>query len=121
FIPVSGNLLHHAVEMLLKGQLSRRLTLAQLKRLSHQLVEVWGDFKRNVGDGELDVFDGVVQALDNFEAIRYPDRIVSQGMFASISLSGPPPTAESMRGISPPPSYVLVLEDVDRLVRVIFD
>src|SRR5438094_10182959 len=73
FIPVSGNLLHHAVEMLLKGQLSRRLTLAQLKRLSHQLVEVWGDFKRNFGDGELDVFDGVVQALENLEAIRYPD------------------------------------------------
>lgn len=121
FIPVSGNLLHHAVEMLLKGHLSRRLTLAQLKGLSHRLGDVWEKFKRDVKDSGLDDLDQVVAALDRFEEIRYPDRIVSQGMFGSISIFAPPPKAESMQGAPSLPAYELVLEEVDRLVRAIFE
>ena len=118
FIPVTGNLLHHAVEMMLKGHLSRKLTLAELKRLSHSLAGVWAMFKQDIGASDLDELNPVVEALNRFEAIRYPDRIVSEGMFGSISISGPP---ASMKNTEPQPAYPLVLEDVDRLVKIIFD
>jgi hypothetical protein len=40
----TGNLLHHAVEMMLKGQLSRTISLdlADKKKFSHSLPKCWG-------------------------------------------------------------------------------
>ena len=37
FIPVAGNLLHHAVEMFLKGALIRTLALEKLQSIGHDL------------------------------------------------------------------------------------
>ena len=44
-IPVAGNLLHHAVEMLLKGDLSRTRSLQEIKQFQHNLVKTWDAFK----------------------------------------------------------------------------
>jgi len=66
--PVVGNLLHHSIEMFLKGGLSRTKTpLEELKKFSHNLPKTWNMFKAHFKDPALDRFDGVVSALNSFE------------------------------------------------------
>jgi hypothetical protein len=46
FIPITGNLLHHAVEMFLKGGLSKNgSSLVDLKKMNHNLPNIWAKFK----------------------------------------------------------------------------
>jgi hypothetical protein len=80
--PVGGTLLHHALEMLLKGYLSSSLTLCELKKARHRLPKLWNRFKTEVKDSSLNQYDRVVGELHRFKEIRYPDEIVSlPGMF----------------------------------------
>jgi hypothetical protein len=45
-MPITGNLFHHSVEMLLKGQLAKRLPLKTIKdSYNHNLKKAWADFK----------------------------------------------------------------------------
>jgi hypothetical protein len=45
-IPVAANLHHHAIEMLLKGALSKSMSLAEMKsKLWHRLQRCWEEFK----------------------------------------------------------------------------
>jgi len=46
-MPVCGNLYHHALEMFLKAGLSRKYSLAELKRFGHKLIEPDNDPKGN--------------------------------------------------------------------------
>jgi hypothetical protein len=121
FIPVTGNLLHHAVEMFLKGGLSKRgLSLADLKKreLGHNLPNVWAKFKTTFNDPALDQFDDVISSLHRFEDIRYPDLIVAKGMLAMINISKQaPPVVGSSR---PEPKYELCVQDIDALVGQLF-
>jgi hypothetical protein len=44
-VPTTGNQFHHAVELFLKGGLSKNgLSLANLKKLGHDLPEIWAMF-----------------------------------------------------------------------------
>jgi hypothetical protein len=46
--PVTGNLLHHAVEMVLKGKLAHHHSLADLKdrkKFGHDIVKCWAGLK----------------------------------------------------------------------------
>ncbi len=60
YLPVSGTLFHHAIEMLLKGYLSKKMTLAELKSAGHSLVVLWELFKTEVTDLSLVRFDGTI-------------------------------------------------------------
>ncbi len=117
--PVVGNLLHHAVEMYLKGALSKTLTLDQLKQLSHNLPKVWERFKAQVTDPGLDTFDALILSLHAFEELRYPDSILSSGMMATIGVSRVS-GASTGSPARPEPKYELCLEEVDALVDKIF-
>lgn len=119
-IPIAGNLLHHAIEMYLKGWLSQEMKPGELKRLGHSLSLLWERFKSDIPDRFLDRFDTVVRNLDRFEVIRYPDRILSEGMFGTISFVGPPPEMSPRGPHDPLPEYHLIVEEVDLLVTVIF-
>jgi hypothetical protein len=89
-IPVSGNQYHHAVEMLLKGQLAKTVPLEVLKRTySHRLKRTWKDFKNLFPTEDLSSFDGLLRGLDRFEQIRYPDNVLREGM--SVALDWHPP------------------------------
>jgi hypothetical protein len=118
--PVVGNLHHHAVEMYLKGGLSKTKTLAELKRLSHNLPGVWGEFKAQFKDPALNQFDGVVSALHAFEELRYPDSVLAKGMSCSICIKRPSSSVGAIATAGAPPHYDLCLEDVDKLVATIF-
>jgi HEPN domain-containing protein len=117
---VAANLLHHAVEMCLKGALSRRgKSLPELEKLQHKLPKIWEAFKVDADDASLDSFDGEVSALHAYEKLRYPDTLLKEGMLSGFSLRKPTSPADSgWRGKEP--EYVLCLEAVDEIVGAIF-
>jgi hypothetical protein len=119
-IPVAGNLLHHAVEMFLKGGLAPLVELKELKDLSHHLPKVWKAFKKRLGEDRLERFDPVVTSLHAFEELRYPDSIILRGAQMTMGVTGQSILARSAQ-IIPTPSYELYLSEVDPLVGAIFE
>ena len=111
--PTAANLLHHAVEMALKGALAKKgMDLKTLKYFYHDVPEIWREFTAQYGiDGS--PFDGVIAELQKFETIRYPGEIVKQGLHSVIS-----------RGKSSPPSghttHDPCLGEIDELMDKIF-
>ncbi len=121
-IPVAGNLLHHAVEMFLKGGLAKSMTLAQLKALSHNLPTLWSTFKTSFSAPTLSSFDPLVASLHDFEELRYPDSILAKGMAVTIGVTRPAaPAAAAPAPARPEPTYELYLDEVDALVGKIFE
>lgn len=77
---IAGNLFHHAVEMLLKGALSKNTPLATLKKAyGHDLPKLWTAFKDLFSTEDLSEFDRMIDELHRFEDIRYPDSIIANG------------------------------------------
>ncbi len=120
-LPVTGNLFHHAIEMYLKGYLSSKLGVTALKKFRHGLRKIWSRFKLEVADPSLSHFDSVISELDKFEAIRYPDRILSEGMQVSFTFAKRNTTAKNLNPNRKEPIYELYIEEIDKLVKVIFE
>ena len=118
-MPVSGNLYHHAIEMLLKGCLGSNTSLMDLKKFGHNLSDLWAEFKQTTGDQTLDRFDQTIVDLDRFEKIRYPDAIISKGMIIGINIKHDPRPHIGAKGSSTP-YYQIVTEVIDELVKFIF-
>jgi HEPN domain-containing protein len=117
--PVAGNLLHHAVEMCLKGALSKKgFGLKQLYKLGHGLPSIWAEYKHVAPDPGLDRFDAAVTELNKHEELRYPDRMLNQGM-GSLFVLKRSHTAHISGSAAGVPQYVLNLEDVDELMSVV--
>ncbi len=122
FIPVCGNLFHHAIEMYLKGYFCESQNLEGLrKKYGHNLMKLWDDFKRRLADPSLDKFDSLILRLHKFERIRYPDEYLKKGMMAAVGIR----TGDSSHTINQirasDTNYGFDLEEVDRLVRIIFE
>jgi hypothetical protein len=118
--PVAGNLLHHAIELALKGGLARSTSSEDLKKYEHSLNRLWRDFKLGVNDPRFHRLDRIVSELDQFEAIRYPEHI-EHGMFASIApFRREQDVKESARLPSPVPRYKLYLPEIDELLDAVF-
>jgi hypothetical protein len=118
--PVAANLMHHAIEMYLKGALlkGRTKTLKELKdKLGHSLPKCWDAFKAQVKDPALDKFDGVVAEIHKYEDLRYLKEN-STGMQSTFEIVRwtPPDLPVITRTV---PSYRLCLPDVDELVAAI--
>jgi hypothetical protein len=113
--PTAANLLHHAVEMSLKGALSKAgMSLSDLRKLKHNLLKIWCAFTRSY-QVDLSSFEPVIVDLNKYEEIRYPDLIVVQGMESEIT-RGKPPTSPG----SGLPKYPLRLGDIDELLDRVF-
>ncbi len=121
FMPVAGNLLHHAIEMYLKGALSEWSPLEELREVKHNLPQIWKAFKDKLHDPRLDAFDSTIDELHRFEKIRYPDWLLSEGAELTISVRSGMRVGSEGGSLPPPPPYNLVLEDVDELVKTIFE
>jgi hypothetical protein len=113
FNPTAANLLHHAVEMTLKGALAKKgMDLKALERLKHDLPKIWQGFTAQYGiDGS--AFDSVIAELQKFETIRYPDKIVNEGLHSEIARGKPSPPSGQAR-------YTLWLAQIDELMDKIF-
>jgi len=118
-LPVPGNLFHHAIELLLKGHLCATLTPAELKKIGHDLERLWKAFTDGFPAEDLAGHLPTIRSLQAFETIRYPDEILAQGMYATISIRPFVPHFDAHGGYEPP-GYHIVLHDIDRLVHAIF-
>jgi hypothetical protein len=120
--PVSGNQFHYAVEMFLKGQLCLTYTEKQRKELVHDLNDIWTEFKGLFPVLDLTRFDGTIGELDAFYRLRYPERVVREGMELTVSWarpSGPNPASGESSGSSP--RYNLNVPDLDELIAELFN
>jgi hypothetical protein len=118
--PVCANLFHHAVEMYMKGYLSSQRGLAELKKLGHRLPDIWVHFKASAADAELDRFDPVISELDRYESIRYPDRVLTEGMRLPVSMGKPHSGQGGLEPTRPEPLCQITVEDMDHLITTIF-
>jgi hypothetical protein len=118
--PVAGNLVHHAIEMYLKGGLSKTMGLGELRKLSHKLPKVWEAFKLQAGDPSLARFDSLMSALDAFEEVRYPDSILARGMAVTVGVRRAVPRS-AVTSSCPAPTYEMYMEETDELVGKIFE
>jgi hypothetical protein len=115
---VGGLLFHYAMEMLLKGYLCLTLTDEERKNTSHRLEdEVWPAFKNMVHDPDLDRYDSVVQRIDKFWDLRYPETVT---MSVSLRIGFEPPPPGEIVTPKPTKHFELVVDEVDRLVAAIF-
>jgi hypothetical protein len=109
----TGSLFHHAVEMLLKGELVKTVSLDELKqKYGHSLPKCWAAFKALFPSEDLTEFDPMIAGLDRFEHIRYPNTIVGEGAGISFGWGRSTPTTG---GATPTPEYRLFVGDVDAL------
>ena len=114
--PTAGNLLHHAVEMCLKGALAKKgNSTDDLKKLRHGLPRIWKEFKAQYSH-DLGSFDPIIRGLHQFEEIRYPDQIAAQGMSSEIGRGKRPPLSEPPSLPTKVPSDRLYLGEIDELI-----
>jgi hypothetical protein len=120
-IDVSGNLYHHATEMLLKARLSQKRSLEELSRppFGHKLYALWNAFKAEFPTVGLDQFDDTIATLDRFERLRYPDAIIKEG--AEMIVMWEPISSTYGPEITPPSRYQIIVTEIDRLVARIFE
>lgn len=122
-IPVAANLHHHGIEMLLKGALSKTMSLEDLNwKLRHNLPKSWRKFKKQANDASLGRFDKVIKELSKFDEVRYPDKILRSGasMMFDITRAGAAQSSATGKMVANTPKYKLCLEDIDELVSEIF-
>jgi hypothetical protein len=117
--PMAGNLLHHAIEMFLKGALVRLVGLDALRDIGHDLNKLWDAFKAHFPSSEAASFDKPIVEMHRFERLRYPDIVIREGMEATFAVLRSQPVETSGPGASPP-RYSLVLEDFDALAKLLF-
>jgi hypothetical protein len=127
--PVTGNILHHAIEMFLKGTLSKTMSVEDLKnKMGHNLPKIWTAFKAQNNNPALDKFDDIISSLHAYEEIRYPN---GKGMQSTIDIiRWDPKDAAQAAAIAvhqdpegrrkEVPHYKLCVEDIDELVGAIF-
>ena len=122
-LPVAANLHHHGIEMLLKGALSKTMTLEELKeKLMHNLPKMWRKFKKQANDPSLNQFNKVIKELSKYNDVRYPDKTLHSGarMMFDITRAGAAQSSETGKMGTSMPKYKLCLEDIDDLVSEIF-
>jgi hypothetical protein len=120
--PVDGSLFHHAIEMFLKARLSQKFSLKQLQdKFGHDLLTLWDAFKAEFPSISLEQFDDTIEALAQFERIRYPDAIIAEGaqFITSWEKSSVPTGIVSGGEAAPPPRYEINIADIDRLIAKI--
>jgi hypothetical protein len=119
--PVTGNLYHHAIEMFLKARLSRSIPLEELKKkeFGHRLKSLWDAFKAEFSSEGLSQFDPLIDTLDRFESIRYPDEIVANGAQLVIAWDEKAAAGTGLKAGEAPPRYEIVVASLDKLIAEI--
>jgi HEPN domain-containing protein len=118
FIPVCGNLFHHAIEFYLKGYLANSTDESDRRKMGHNLKRMWRRFKADVANANLDRFDSVIAAVDKHEKIRYPEYIREHGMGATVTFA--PQLVARKADLRPQSTeFEIVVDDLDALASEI--
>jgi hypothetical protein len=122
FTLIAGNLYHHAVEMILKSRLSETHTTAELIKWSHNLQKLWPVYLKERGNPSLDKFNGTIQELNEFESIRYPEKVINEGaqITFSMTVSERPTVLVDHSGAPKVPTYHLSIQELDLLIAELF-
>ena len=108
---VAGNILHHAVELFLKAELSPTVTIDKLKnKYRHNLKKIWSAYQalHSQVPGH---FTNTIADLDAFEEIRYPSA-EKESIGHRYALFKEHASPE----LTPRGTYSLVLESIDELI-----
>lgn len=65
-------LFHHAIEYLIKEDLSYDTDIETLKKLGHNLSQLWVRFKEKNKDTKFDKYDSFIEQFDRVKRLRYP-------------------------------------------------
>ena len=123
-LDIAPNLMHHAVELLIKLTLlkdvpesQRSAETAQLgQRYRHQLNALWDLYKQHVAPADLSRFDSVIADLHGWEDVRYggfPDAAAS--VAKSVGMMRARVRSSKTRKI-----YVFGLHEIDDLFTAMF-
>jgi hypothetical protein len=125
FMPIGAGLLHHAIEMFLKGLVARGAQPADIRqfrrRYGHKLGVLWREVLAHFPNKGLESFADTIARLDEFEDIRYPDKLISGGAIIETGFSD---DVGSSGGLVHPPverHLVLSIPKIDRLVKRLFE
>ena len=121
---VAPNLMHHAIELLIKFTLTQELPRSQQSaattqlahKYGHRLNALWSQYKKHVAPADLSRFDPVIAELHRWEYVRYggfPNPGTSVAKSYGI-LRAPSPSSET-RDV-----YVFGLEEMDDLFTAMF-
>lgn len=113
--PVAGNLLHHAVEMILKALLVPGSGLSSVTKFGHRLEKSWDAAVLRLPGLDSPDRRRAVEALDRFEQLRYPDGLMKTGAAMRFGWERTTPMPEMNV-----PVYDLAMEDVDELFAAVF-
>jgi hypothetical protein len=117
---VCGNLFHHAVEMLLKGELLQRgVSLDELKRTGHSLRKLWRMYKAYYPKADLERHNRIINRLDKYEEIRYPNPALGS-IGVAMEWSDEPVPITTYGGLRTPRQYPLTVDAIDDLVADVF-
>ena len=132
FTPVGANILHHAVELLLKACLAHDDPLEKIleyghpkRGYGHDIVRLWQEFKARQA-ATLAEFDTVIEGIHAFEDIRYPETIVRDGATILINIFDVETVVEDGQmpvvgdDQMPEKTYTLTLPQIDRLMGLLF-
>ena len=119
-VPVSGNLLHHAVEMLLKACLVSQVSMAELKRTGHDLTRLWQQAVEYWPEIQTPAHSTTIAELQRFERLRYPDSAIADGAAMTLTLAPSWDRAHFRSADTSVPQYYLALSGVDALFRELF-
>jgi hypothetical protein len=128
FNPVSANILHHAVEMILKACLARADTIEQIRKYGargnyvHDIESLWRAFKARQTTPPAAEFDAIIEGLHAFEDTRHPERLVREGATISIGVfETDGPAIRRLDGRPIGRSYELQLPKIEPLMRLLFE
>lgn len=116
------NLLHQAIEYVLKAGLAATHPLKDLQvQFGHNLVALWKTAVAANPGLELPQRNQAILDLHKFESLRYPDKLITQGATVTIALeSGKNPDIVGHKSLSTGPTYRFNLEDIDDLWAALF-
>ena len=118
-MPVSGNLFHRAIEMMLKAGLIGKYPPKDLwKVYGHKLPIMWQDFKELFPQEKLARFDSFVNKLNGWEDLRYPRKTGSDVAILFALEKGKQPKIQKVVGRESK-DYMLILEESDEFFKCV--
>lgn len=121
---VVGNLLHHSIEMYLKGGLIRNESATILKDIGHNLKKLWMLYKKHKPKSFLSSHDKTILDLNKFEELRYPSRDKNGGMgkdtVLAIAITGGTKVVQGAGTLPHAKQYLLNLEAIDLVVEAFY-
>lgn len=119
-MPVTGNLFHHAFEMLFKAKLLSKFTPDELyKNYGHDLRLVWPDFISMTGAKSLKSFSKTIHSLQRWEDVRYPNFPGKKSVFMIIDMKKGDKSGPIGQTAKTSTQFRVNLEEIDELFKAV--